>query len=119
MQRLRVDADWVLAEAINVYQRCMQKEKVVDRDGNFTGEFRFDAANSLKALNLIGQHVSAKVFEEKQIAHQDRELMERLQRARSRNKAPLSTPTCNNPGTGQGFSTPDAKPLNFLGTPVD
>ena len=62
-ERLRVGGDWVLGELRRVYERCMQSEKVLDKNGGFTGELKFDAANALKALSLIGKHVNVRAFE--------------------------------------------------------
>ena len=70
IQRLRIDADYVLQEAAEIYRRCAQKTKILDRFGEPTGEYRFDAANALKALQLIGQHIDVSAFEERQ-AHKD------------------------------------------------
>jgi phage terminase small subunit len=83
--RLRVGADWVLAEAVRVYERCMQAEKVLDRDGNHTGEFKFDASNALKALTLVGKHVDVKAFDQKvEVSQEGNELIARLNRGRQR-----------------------------------
>jgi phage terminase small subunit len=84
-ERLRVGADWVLAEAVRVYQRCMQTEKILDRDGNHTGEFKFDANNAIKALALVGKHVDVKAFDQVvEASQEDSELVERLRRGRQR-----------------------------------
>jgi phage terminase small subunit len=77
-EQLRVGADWVLAEAVRVYQRCMQTEKILDRDGNHTGEFKFDVNNVIKALALVGKHVDVKAFDQVVEAFQEsREVVER------------------------------------------
>lgn len=86
MRRLRVDGDWVLEQAVEVFHRCMQVEKLLDRDGNLTGEFRFDATNSLKALNLIGKHVNVRAFESVQEDNRKEQVLERLQRGRERSR---------------------------------
>lgn len=84
-ERLRIGGDWVLMELKRVYDRCMQTEKVLDRDGNHTGEFHFDASNSLKALNLIGRHVDISAFETKDTTSpMHDEIIKRLQRGRQR-----------------------------------
>ena len=92
-KRLRIGADWVLAEAVKVYQRCMQLELVTikDRDGLPLGEFRFDAANAIKALTLIGKHVDVKAFDPSLMINDvDSEVMARLKRGRDRlNQEPL------------------------------
>lgn len=87
MQRLRIDSEWVLREAVEVYQRCMQTEKLIDRNGNHTGEFKFDASNALKALNLIGAHCNVKAFEDRSDSLKQDQIMERLKRARVRTGA--------------------------------
>lgn len=84
MQRLKIDGDWVLEQAVEVFNRCMQVEKMLDRNGNLTGEFRFDATNSLKALELIGRHVNVKAFEKTQENQLKEEIIHRLQRGRQR-----------------------------------
>ena len=86
-ERLRIGADWVLAESVKVYERCMQLELVTvkDRDGLPLGEFRFDAANAIKALTLIGKHVDVKAFDTPMtIDDTDSEVMARLKRGRDR-----------------------------------
>jgi len=82
--RLRIGADWVLSESVKVYNRCMQTEKILDRDGNHTGEFKFDASNAIKALTLIGKHVDIKAFDIPLATHSEIEIMGRLQRGRQR-----------------------------------
>lgn len=86
MQRLRIDSDWVLEQAVEVFNRCMQVEKLLDRNGNLTGEFKFDAANSLKALDIIGKHINVKAFEEAQHNHRQEEIVQRLLRGRGRSR---------------------------------
>jgi hypothetical protein len=84
-ERLRVGGDWVLMELKRVYDRCMQIEKLVDRNGNPTAEVAFDAANALKALALIGKHVDVRAFEAKREATTgDDEVVTRLERGRQR-----------------------------------
>jgi phage terminase small subunit len=63
----------------------MQAEKVLDRDGNHTGEFKFDASNALKALTLVGKHVDVKAFDQKvEVSQEGNELIARLNRGRQR-----------------------------------
>lgn len=56
-QRTVMDQDWVLACLREVVDRCMQAIPVCDRHGNFTGEFRFNAAGATRALEIIGKHL--------------------------------------------------------------
>jgi phage terminase small subunit len=50
-----LNAEWVLTRLKKVAERCLQEEAVLDREGNPTGEFRFDASGAAKALELIGK----------------------------------------------------------------
>lgn len=83
-ERLRVGGDWVLMELKRVYDRCMQTEKVIDQYGA-TGEFKFDAANAIRALNIIGKHVDVRAFEVKDATATINDvLVDRLNAARHR-----------------------------------
>lgn len=70
-QRVQVDADYVLKQAVKLHERCMQeiKPKVVagkqakDPDGN--NIFVFDSSGAAKALELIGKHVNIQAFKDK------------------------------------------------------
>lgn len=96
-ERLRVGGDWVLMELKRVYDRCMQLQEVKDVFGQSTGEFRFDANNAIKALNLIGKHVDVKAFDVKEAnATSDDELIMRLTKARQR-VAALPEPPATEP----------------------
>jgi len=64
-RQARTDAAWVLREQRKVYERCMQVEPILDKDGNMTGEFKFDASNANKALENIGKHVSVQAFKDR------------------------------------------------------
>lgn len=70
-KKLSIDADYVLQQAVLLHERCMQQirpktlrnKTVEDSDGNFV--YEFDAANALKALELIGKHVNIGAFKER------------------------------------------------------
>jgi phage terminase small subunit len=62
-ERVQVDADWVLRRLLDISDRCMQAEPVVDREGNPIGEYRFDSGGANKATELIGKHL--KMFTDK------------------------------------------------------
>jgi phage terminase small subunit len=65
-EKLGIDADWVLAQAVLIQQRCMQVEpvmEVVDGQKVKSGEFKFDATNAIKALDTVGKHVNIKAFD--------------------------------------------------------
>ena len=82
IKRTKIDADWVLNQAVKLHNRCMQGEPVLDRDGNETGEWKFEHAGANKSLELIGKHVNVQAFTEKQVSeitHKvDETLAERL-----------------------------------------
>lgn len=54
-QQAIVDATYVLTSLKNIAERCQQAEPVLDRDGEPTGEYRFDAAGANRAVELLGK----------------------------------------------------------------
>ncbi|MGR5306182.1 terminase small subunit [Vibrio mediterranei] len=93
---LGVDANWVLEQAVTLFERCMQTEKVIDQYGA-TGEYKFDANNAIKALHLIGKHVDVRAFESDVInVNVDEQVINRLQQARQR-VAALPEPSATEP----------------------
>ena len=62
MEQIKIHAAWVLQEQVRVYERCMQDQPVLDKDGNETGEYKFDAAGANRALENIGKHTSVNAF---------------------------------------------------------
>lgn len=71
-ERVEIDADYVLRQAVKLHERCMQEvSPIIDRKGQqVTDEagnplFEFNAAGAAKALELVGRHVSIQAFKEK------------------------------------------------------
>jgi len=70
-QDVRIDAAWVLKQAVEVHHRCMTAvkvktrsgEPVFDDDGNPVYSFEHSGAN--KALEIIGKHVDVQAFNDK------------------------------------------------------
>lgn len=62
-ERTQVDADYVLRTIVDTIERCKQVEPVRDRDGEATGEYKFDAGAVLKGAELLGKHL--KLFTDK------------------------------------------------------
>lgn len=62
-KRTEITSDYVLQGLKTVADRCMQGEPVTDREGNPTGEWRFDSSGANRALELLGKHL--KLFTEK------------------------------------------------------
>lgn len=60
---LGIDAQYVLTTIKATIERCAQAEPVRDRDGNETGEYKFDAGAVLKGAELLGKHL--KMFTDK------------------------------------------------------
>ncbi len=54
IMRNGLDRSWVIERLMKVADRCMQAEPVLDRDGNQTGEYKFDSSGANKALQLLG-----------------------------------------------------------------
>jgi phage terminase small subunit len=61
--RTLVTADYVIESIKNVAERCMQAEPVLDREGNPTGEYKFDSSGANRSLELLGKHL--KLFTDK------------------------------------------------------
>jgi phage terminase small subunit len=62
-ERTKIDADWVLRQAVKLHERCMD-------------EGVFNPAGAAKALELVGKHVGVQAFKEKvehdvRILHED------------------------------------------------
>lgn len=62
LQKLKVSPDWVIDRLKTISDRCMQEIPVLDKEGNPTGEFKFDAAGANKSTELLGKHLG--VFQE-------------------------------------------------------
>lgn len=56
-QRLEVSQDWVLSTLVENVERAMQAIEVLDRDGNCTGEYRYEGNVANRALELVGKHL--------------------------------------------------------------
>lgn len=64
-EKTQIDAEWVLRQAVKVHERCMQGEPIIDREGGFTGEWKFEHAGANKALEIVGKHVDVQAFKER------------------------------------------------------
>jgi phage terminase small subunit len=62
-ERTQVTADYVLRTIVETIERCKQAEPVRDRDGEATGEYKFEAGAVLKGAELLGKHL--KMFTDK------------------------------------------------------
>jgi len=68
-KRVEIDADWVLLSAKQVFDRCMQHEKVTDKQGEPVLDndgcpiYKFEPNAANKSLEIIGKHVKVRAFE--------------------------------------------------------
>jgi phage terminase small subunit len=62
-ERTKVDADYVIQTIVDTIERCKQAEPVRDREGNETGEYKFEPNAVLKGAELLGKHL--KMFTDK------------------------------------------------------
>ncbi len=91
----KVDAEWVLRQAVELHQRCMQEIRPVlnpktrkqlhDDDGNAL--FTFNAAAANRALELIGKHVEIGAWKDRVEVSNEISLVERINAGRARCRA--------------------------------
>ncbi|EKO3523275.1 terminase small subunit [Vibrio fluvialis] len=75
IEEVKIDANWVLLNAKRVFDKCMQDEPVLDRNGDpimvrteqgeLAAAYRFDSTGANKALDTIGKHVEVQAFSTK------------------------------------------------------
>ena len=92
VEKVGIDAEWVLRNAVAVYHRVVQEVKpalhpkyrtqLTDDDGNKL--FTFDSSAALRALELVGKHVDVGAFEDRVTLGVDQELINILQEGRKR-----------------------------------
>ncbi|MCK6203938.1 terminase small subunit [Bacillus infantis] len=61
-EKLELDAEWVLKRLMQISDRCMTTEPVMEFDYESkqlveTGEYKFDSTGANKATELIGKHL--------------------------------------------------------------
>jgi phage terminase small subunit len=88
----KIDADWVLRQAVELHQRCMSeirpvlnpktRKQVYDDDGNAL--FTFNAAGASRALELIGKQIEIGAFRDRLEVSSGLDLAERIQAGRKR-----------------------------------
>ena len=91
-EKVEINAEWVLRQAVKLHQRCMQEVKPqTDKDGNQIVDdegravFEFNVSGAAKGLELAGRHVNVKAFEKQVLeVHIHQELTSRLQQGRQR-----------------------------------
>ena len=88
----KIDAEWVLRQAVELHLRCMQEIKparnpktgkqLCDDDGNAL--FTFNSAGASRSLELIGKHTEIAAFKDHLEISGGISLVERLQKGRER-----------------------------------
>ncbi|MFW2102973.1 terminase small subunit [Acinetobacter guillouiae] len=56
-EELGIDAYYILSNLKTIAERCLQNEEVKDREGNPTGEYKFEHNGALKANELMMKHL--------------------------------------------------------------
>ncbi|MGI1245164.1 terminase small subunit [Raoultella ornithinolytica] len=76
MERVQIDADYVLRQAVKLHERCMQEvEPITDRRGEEITDdqgrtiYGFDSKGAAAALKLVGEHITVQAFK-KQIGNE-------------------------------------------------
>lgn len=67
-ESLKIDAAWVLQKSVELYNRSMEAEPILDKNGE-PQRYKFAPAGAGKALELIGKHVDIKAFEKEVVAN--------------------------------------------------
>ncbi len=75
IKETKIDANWVLTGAKQVFDRCMQNEPVLNakgepamvktKSGEVAAAYRFDSAGANKALEIVGKHIDVRAFIER------------------------------------------------------
>jgi phage terminase small subunit len=55
--RTKVTQEEVIRDLREIRDRCMQHVQVLDRKGNPTGDYTFDATGAIRAVELLGKHI--------------------------------------------------------------
>ena len=56
-ERVKYSQDELMRDILEVKNRCMQANPVLDKDGNETGIWKFDSNGANKALDMLAKHV--------------------------------------------------------------
>ena len=56
-ERVKYSQDELMRDILEVKNRCMQANPVLDKEGNETGVWKFDSNGANKALDMLAKHV--------------------------------------------------------------
>ena len=95
-----IDAEWVLKQAVELHQRCMQeirpvrnpmtREQVYDDNGHDL--FTFNAAAANRSLEIIGKHVEVAAFKDRLEVSGEQSMAERIRAAKAYSRRADQTP---------------------------
>ena len=67
-ERVKYSQDELMRDILEVKNRCMQANPVLDKEGNETGVWMFDSNGANKALDMLAKHVGFYETDNKQKA---------------------------------------------------
>ena len=67
-ERVKYSQDELMRDILEVKNRCLQANPVLDKDGNETGIWKFDSNGANKALDMLAKHVGFYETDNKQKA---------------------------------------------------
>ena len=67
-ERVRYSQDELMRDILEVKNRCMQANPVLDKEGNEMGIWKFDSTGANKALDILAKHVGFYETDNKQKA---------------------------------------------------
>ena len=67
-ERVKYSQDELMRDILEVKNRCMQANPVLDKEGNETGIWQFDSNGANKALDMLAKHVGFYETDNKQKA---------------------------------------------------
>jgi phage terminase small subunit len=62
LNKLGIDAEWVLRNAVMLFEDCRKLVPVYDHEGNYLYDKPQDATNARGALEMIGKHIGVNAF---------------------------------------------------------
>ena len=67
-ERVKYSQDELMRDILEVKNRCLQANPVLDKEGNETGVWKFDSNGANKALDMLAKHVGFYETDNKQKA---------------------------------------------------
>ena len=67
-ERVKYSQDELMRDILEVKNRCLQANPVLDKEGNETGIWKFDSNGANKALDMLAKHVGFYETDNKQKA---------------------------------------------------